>query len=62
MNLYEKALKKIKTDEKGKPNFYCLPIINILNGSGPTTSIIFSFMIFHPDINKNLIHSYQVSY
>ena len=36
MNLYEKALKKIKTDEKCKPNFCCPPIINIPNVSGPT--------------------------
>lgn len=36
MNLYEKALKKIKADEKCKLNFCSPPIINIPNESGPT--------------------------
>lgn len=31
-----KSTKKIKTDEKCKPNFCCPPIINIPNGSRPT--------------------------
>jgi len=36
VNMYEKALKKIKEDEKCKPNFCCYPITGATGATGPT--------------------------